>query len=85
MRRVASIPEMPSMLMSMRTSSGCRAATCSMASSPDLASPTTSNPGVTPTTERAAMRNGIWSSTISTVVAWSATSLSSQPAGGGTG
>ena len=59
MRRVASIPDMPSMLMSMSTSWGDSAVTCSMAASPDFASPTTSNPGVTPTTDRAAMRKGI--------------------------
>ncbi len=47
------------MLMSMRISSGCNASTCSMASSPDLASPTTSNPGVTPTTAAPPIRNGI--------------------------
>jgi len=57
-RRVASIPLMPSMLMSMRTSWGARSPTISTASSPDLASPTDSKPLVARTTARAAMRNG---------------------------
>ena len=64
--RVASMPLMRSMLMSMSTRSGLRLGTTLTASSPELASPTTSNPGVTFTTAPAASRNGRWSSTIKT-------------------
>src|SRR4051812_36191921 len=66
MRRQASMPLMPGRLMSMSTRSGWREPAISTASSPDTASPATTNPSVMPITVRATSRNGCWSSTIST-------------------
>ncbi len=64
--RVASRPLMPGRFTSIRTRSGVRSAAIVTESSPVSASPTTSNPSVASTTMRAAIRNGSWSSTIST-------------------
>src|SRR5829696_2018367 len=66
MRRLASMPLMPGMLMSMRTSAGASSSASSSACSPLSASPTASNSGVAESTARAARRNGAWSSTIKT-------------------
>jgi hypothetical protein len=57
-RRVASTPSMPGMLMSMSTNAGDNEAASSTASSPDSASPTMAKPLVAPITARAAPRNG---------------------------
>src|SRR5215212_11290301 len=69
MRRVASMPLMPGRLMSINTRPGASESNNSTASSPDSASPITSNPGVAAITIFAARRNGAWSSTISTPTA----------------
>src|SRR4029453_883679 len=66
MRRLASIPLMPGMLMSMRTRAGASSPASARACSPLSASPTVSNSGVAASTARAARRNGAWSSTIKT-------------------
>ena len=59
-------PLMPGRFTSIRTRSGARSAAIVTESSPVSASPTTSKPSVASTTMRAAIRNGSWSSTIST-------------------
>src|SRR5690242_8425211 len=66
MRRAASTPVMPGILMSIRTRSGASSATRSSASSPVSASPTIAKPATRRSTCRAAIRKGRESSTTST-------------------
>src|SRR6266567_528244 len=64
--RVASIPVISGMLMSISTRAGCSRSTSSIASGPLDASPANSKPSSRRSTARAAERNGAWSSTTST-------------------
>src|SRR5215217_4856009 len=64
--RVASIPLMPGILISIRITSGCSSLASSTACSPLLASPTTSISGSEPNSPRMPSRKREWSSAIST-------------------
>ncbi len=66
MRRVASIPFISGMLMSINTNAGCSSSANAMASAPLAASPARSNSGERRRTAFMAERNGAWSSTTST-------------------
>ena len=57
-RRVASIPFISGMLMSISTRAGCSLSTSSIASGPLAASPASSNPSIRRSTAFAASRNG---------------------------
>src|SRR5215217_3737552 len=64
--RVASIPLMPGIWMSIRITSGCSSLASSIACSPLLASPTTSISGSEPNSPRMPSRKRGWSSAIRT-------------------
>ena len=64
MRRVASMPLSPGMLMSMTTTSGTRERAASTASSPVAASPTTSVSAIDSSSARRPPRKSGWSSAI---------------------
>src|SRR6185437_7501213 len=66
MRRVASMPFISGMWMSIRIRAGLSVSTRPTASRPFLASPANSKPSSLRSTARAARRNGAWSSTTST-------------------